>query len=89
MAFMRVASSEEDDTMLLWLLRTSEPRAFKKLTPDPTVHHVLLIWVLVLADRMERRTQEEKSRRQNERWLSWSNYYFTNVKHATLVSIKN
>ncbi len=43
--------------------QTAEPTAFSRPTPDPTVHHVPVIWILVLADRVEKR---DKGRKEEE-----------------------
>lgn len=40
--------------------QTAGPTAFSRSTPDPTVHHVPVIWILVLADRVEKTGQGEK-----------------------------
>lgn len=40
--------------------QTAAPTAFSRPTPDPTVHHVPVIWILVLADRVEKTGQGEK-----------------------------
>lgn len=43
--------------------QTAGPTAFSCLTHDPTVHHVPVIWILVLADRVEKR---DKGRKEEE-----------------------
>lgn len=40
-------------------LETAAPTTFSRLTHDPTVHHVP-VWILVLADRVEKREGEKR-----------------------------
>lgn len=47
----------EDDTVPV---SATARTTFSRSTPDPTVHHVPVIWILVLADRVEKRDKERK-----------------------------
>lgn len=53
--------------------KTAAPTAFSRSTPDPTVHHVPVIWILVLADRVEKR---DKGRKEEAIWkLAWTKVF--------------